>query len=175
MKRRRQILIVVAVGLVAALSGIGTHLWRLAPDASAADTLWGLRLPDLAGQQQDMAQWRGKVVIVNFWATWCAPCREEIPAFVKLQAKYGSRGAQFVGIAIDQPDKVAAFARDFGMNYAILLGGIDTVDMTRHAGNRIGALPFTVILGRDGRIVSSELGKAKEADLERLLQKQLQR
>ena len=175
MKRRRQILIVVAVGLVAALSGIGTHLWRLAPDASAAATLWGLRLPDLAGQQQDMAQWRGKVVIVNFWATWCAPCREEIPAFVKLQAKYGPRGAQFVGIAIDQPDKVAAFARDFGMNYAILLGGIDTVDMTRHAGNRIGALPFTVILGRDGRIVSSELGKAKEADLERLLQKQLQR
>lgn len=128
-----------------------------------------LQLPDLTGRVQAMGQWHGKVVVVNFWATWCAPCREEIPSFVALQEKYGTRGLQFVGIAIDQRDKVKAFAQEFRMNYAVLLGGLDTVDLTRQAGNRIGALPFTLVLDRNGHIVSRELGKVKEAQLEKLL------
>ena len=111
----------------------------------------------------------------GFWATWCAPCREEVPAFVRLQEKYGPRGAQFVGIAIDQRDKVTSFAHEFGINYAILLGGIEAIDLTRQAGNRVGALPFTLVLDREGEIVSRELGKVKEADLERLLKNLLPR
>lgn len=146
---------------------------RLTGDGSAADAIMALRLPDLTGREQAMAQWRGKVMVVNFWATWCAPCREEVPAFVKLQAKYGPQGAQFVGVAIDQRDKVAAFAQEFGINYAVLLGGIGTVDVTRQAGNRVGALPFTVVVDRDGRIASRQLGKVKESELEALLQKLL--
>ena len=137
--------------------------------------IMALRLPDLAGREQPLSQWRGKVVVVNFWATWCAPCREEVPAFVRLQEQYAPQGVQFVGIAIDQRDKVASFAREIGINYAILLGGIDTIDLTRKTGYRVGALPFTLVLDRQGEIATRELGVVREADLERLLQKLLRR
>lgn len=169
MSRRRQILLLAAVGLIAAVSGFGVHWWRLSGASAGAEAVMRLRLPDLAGREQAMSQWRGKVLIVNFWATWCAPCREEIPAFVKLQAKYGARGAQFVGIAIDQRDKVTEFAREYGINYPVLLAGIDMVEVTRQAGNRVGALPYTLVFDREGRIVASELGKANEAELEHRL------
>ena len=175
MTRSRQLLLVAAVAILAALAGFAAHLWRLTGDASGTDAIMTLRLPDLAGREQQMAQWRGKVMVVNFWATWCAPCREEVPAFVRLLEMYGPRGAQFVGIAIDQRDKVTSFAHEFGINYAILLGGIEAIDLTRQAGNRVGALPFTLVLDREGEIVSRELGKVKEADLERLLQNLLPR
>ncbi|HET7596201.1 MAG TPA: TlpA disulfide reductase family protein, partial [Burkholderiales bacterium] len=173
--RSRQILALVAVAVIAVSAGVGLHLWQLDGQAAAAQSVMALRLPDLRGESQAVAQWRGKVLVVNFWATWCAPCREEIPAFVKLQSKYAARGVQFVGIAIDQPDRVAAFAREFGMNYAILLGGINTVDVTRTAGNTVGALPFTLVLDRDGDVASRQLGKIHEAELDGLLERLLNR
>lgn len=168
MNRRRQWLVVAGVAVAAGAAGAVVHLWRAADDAPAAP-LYALRLPDLAGRIQDLNQWHGKVLVVNFWATWCAPCREEIPIFVSLQEKYGARGLQLVGIAIDQRDKVQAFAREFRINYAVLLGGLETIDLSRQIGNRVGALPFTVVLDREGRIVNRELGKVKEATLERLV------
>jgi thiol-disulfide isomerase/thioredoxin len=165
--RRGQVVFLVAVAIAAALAGFGAHyLWRLSDTDRPEDALMAARLADLEGRQQTLDQWRGKVLVVNFWATWCAPCREEIPAFVRLQEKYRSDGLQFVGIAIDQPEKVQAFSREFGINYPLLLGGIDTIEISRRAGNRIGALPFTLVLDRNGRIVSRELGKARETELE---------
>ena len=168
MNRRRQWLVVAGVGVAAGLAGAGVHFWRMGAEASAAP-LHTLRLPDLAGRVQDFNQWQGKVLVVNFWATWCAPCREEIPILVALQEKYRARGLQFVGVAIDQRDKVEAFAREFGINYAVLLGGLETIDVSRQIGNRLGALPYTAVLDRSGRIVSRELGKVKEVELERLI------
>jgi thiol-disulfide isomerase/thioredoxin len=114
-------------------------------------------------------QWRGKVIVVNFWATWCAPCREEIPMFVKLQEKYGSRGLQFVGIAIDQPAKVRPFASEFGMNFPVLIGGAEAIELTRTLGNKASVLPYTVILTRDGRIAATEMGAVKEERFESFL------
>lgn len=168
MTRSRQILALAAVAVLAVAAGVGVRWWQLDGEV-AAEAVMALRLPDLRGEPQAMAQWRGQVLVVNFWATWCAPCREEIPAFVKLQTKYAGRGVQFVGIAIDQPERVAAFAREFGMNYAILLGGINIVDVTRTAGNKVGALPFTLVLDRDGQVAGRQLGKMHEADLDGLL------
>jgi thiol-disulfide isomerase/thioredoxin len=165
--RRRQFLVVAAVAAAAGLAGAGVHLWRL--DDTSSSALMAMQLPDLNGQPQGISQWRGSVVVVNFWATWCAPCREEIPILISLQEKYRAHGLQFVGIAIDQRDKVAAFARQFNINYVVLLGGLETIDLTRQVGNRVGALPFTVVVDRNGRIVSRELGKVKEAELERLV------
>ena len=168
MNRRRQWLVIAGVGVAAGLAGAGVHFWRMTEDAPAAP-LHTLRLPDLAGRVQDFSQWHGKVLIVNFWATWCAPCREEIPILVTLQEKYRARGLQLVGIAIDQRDKVEAFAREFKINYALLLGGLETINVSRQIGNRLGALPYTAVLDRSGRIVSRELGKVKEKELERLV------
>jgi thiol-disulfide isomerase/thioredoxin len=125
--------------------------------------------PDLQGRTQALAQWQGKVLVVNFWATWCPPCRKEIPAFIRLQDKYHSRGLQFVGVAIDDEDKVRAFVSDFGVNYPVLIGGLDAVEAGRAAGNRMGGLPFTVILDRQGRHAGSQLGEVAESRLESLV------
>ena len=164
-----------AVALLAAAAGFAYHAWRTgsqtaaAPDASAVATLVSASFPDLERRAQQLSQWQGKVVVVNFWATWCAPCRQEIPLFVSLQRKYAERGLQFVGIAIDEPGKIKPFAAELGMNFPVLVGGADTIDLTRRLGNRAGVLPFTVILGRDGKVVGTEVGIAHNATLEQRL------
>lgn len=126
----------------------------------------GLSLPDLENKIQRLSQWRGKVMVVNLWATWCAPCREEIPMFVKMQQKYRAQGLQFVGISIDQADKTAEFSRDFGINYPSLVGTFDTVEISRQAGNTRRVLPFTIIFDRKGRIAATELGGLTQEKLE---------
>lgn len=167
MTRRRQIILVVVVAIAAAAAGYGLNAWHLSgADRGATEAVMAARFADMEGRLQPLSQWRGRVLVVNFWATWCAPCREEIPGFIRLQEKYRDRGLQFVGIAIDQRDKVQAFAREFGMNYPVLLGGIDSIEMSRQAGNRVGALPFTVIFDRNGQIIGRELGGLKESKLE---------
>ena len=101
--------------LLALAGGVALAVWDQSPRDAAA--LLSLSLPDTSGRQQSLAQWRGKVVVVNFWATWCVPCREEMPEFVKIQHELGPRGLQFVGIAIDQAEKVEQFARELDLNF----------------------------------------------------------
>lgn len=164
----------VAVAVCAGTAGYLINLWRMGgvgtEEMGAAETVMAVRLADLKGQLQPLAQWRGRVLVVNFWATWCTPCREEIPMFVRLQDKYRAQGLQFVGIAIDQSDKVQAFSREFAINYPILIGGIETVELSRQAGNRIGALPFTLVIDRGGKIAATQLGEFKEAKLDAVIQ-----
>jgi thiol-disulfide isomerase/thioredoxin len=140
------------------------------PPPEGASSLIRAALPDLAGQSQRLDQWKGKVMVVNFWATWCAPCRKEIPAFVRIQDKLGSRGVQIVGIAIDQPDKVKPYAAEMKINYPVLVGELEAMDLARQAGNEMGGLPFTVILDRSGQAARVELGVLDEAKLSRLLE-----
>ena len=140
----------------------------MAPDA-AVERVLSVRVADVKGGTQNLEQWRGQVLVVNYWATWCAPCREEIPGFVRLQERYGSRGLQLVGIAIDQPDKVAEFASEFRINYPLLLGGLETIELLRQVGNRAGVLPYTLVIDRKGNLVSREPGGLKEARLEGII------
>lgn len=175
MSRAKGIALLVAVAICAGAAGYGLNLWRMGSggEQGTVETLMALRLADLKGQQRSLAQWRGRVLVVNFWATWCAPCREEIPMFVRLQEKYRGQGLQFVGIAIDQPDKVQSFAKEFAINYPVLMGGIEAVESSRQAGNRIGALPFTLVIDRDGKIAATQLGELKEAKLDDMIQRLL--
>jgi thiol-disulfide isomerase/thioredoxin len=150
-------------GVFALAAGLGLALWdRQPPDASA---LLALSLPDVDGAPQSLTQWRGKVMIVNFWATWCEPCREEMPEFVRAQREFGPKGLQFVGIAVDQRDKVAQFAKELDLNYPALIGGYEAMDVAKPLGNRLAGLPFTVVLDRQGRIVHTQLGPLKPAML----------
>ena len=165
-RRLRDGLLIAAVAVVAAAAGFAWNVWRTSAESGAAGALAAVTLPDLDGRPQRLEQWRGKVVVVNFWATWCAPCREEIPLLIKLQKKYGAEGLQLVGVAIDQAEKVRPYAAELGMNFPILMGGVETIELSRTLGNRAGVLPFTVILGRDGRIAAREVGAAKEGPLE---------
>jgi thiol-disulfide isomerase/thioredoxin len=172
--RVRTLALFVAVAVAAAAAGVA---YRLIPRDGGVDgaaetvvkRIYGARLTDLKGAVQPMEQWRGRVLVVNFWATWCAPCREEIPVFVKLQERHRARGLTFVGVAIDQPDKVAEFAREFGINYPLLGGGLESMELLRDAGNRAGLLPYTLIIDRTGRLVTREPGGLKEARLESLI------
>ncbi|MCC7328248.1 MAG: TlpA family protein disulfide reductase [Burkholderiales bacterium] len=156
----------VAIGGVAVLAlgaglyfGLGVRTPESNPAAAAA--LGGLALPDAEGRQQRLDQWRGKVIVVNFWATWCAPCREEMPEFMKAQTEFGPKGLQFVGIAVDQADKVRQFAAEIGLNYPTLIGGFGAMELSKSLGNTLMALPFTVILDRKGAIAHTQLGVLK--------------
>jgi thiol-disulfide isomerase/thioredoxin len=176
MKARAVLLFAVIAGLSAA-GGVSYHLWSRGSGAGPAmvpnavvERVLSVRVADVKGGTQSLEQWRGQVLVVNYWATWCAPCREEIPGFVRLQERYGSRGLQFVGIAIDQPDKVAEFASEFRINYPLLLGGLETIELLRQAGNRAGVLPYTLVIDRKGNLVSREPGGLKEARLESIIQ-----
>lgn len=171
MTRLREWLVIAAVAAMAGGAGYTVYQWRLVATAEqeAARVLMASRLTDLEGRARALSEWQGKVLVVNYWATWCTPCREEIPVFIRLQRKYGDKGLQFVGVAIDRAEAVAAFSREFGMNYPVLLGGSDAIEISRQAGNRMGALPFTVILDRSGAIVARELGGLKEARLDELI------
>ena len=161
-----------AAGASALAAGVGAALWQRSPPPSSrpdASPLLAISLPDDEGTQQALSQWRGKVLFVNFWATWCAPCREEMPLFVKAQASHGGRGLQFVGIAVDEAAKVKQFAAEIGLNYPSLIGGYGAMELSRSLGNTIMALPFTVALDRSGAIVWRHLGPIKASQLDRML------
>jgi thiol-disulfide isomerase/thioredoxin len=159
-------------GAVALL--VGAYVGLRQHDAPAdASALLALSLPDAAGREQSIGQWRGKVVVVNFWATWCAPCREEMPEFMRAQAEYGARGLQFVGIAVDQADKAEQFAKDLGLNYPTLIGGYGAVELSKTLGNRLAALPFTIVVDRQGRIAHTQLGTLKPDKLRSIVDKLL--
>ncbi len=136
-----------------------------APDSSNVAQLMTASLPDMEGKSQALAQWRGKVMVVNFWATWCLPCLEEIPEFVRMQERFGDQGLQFVGIAVDNVANVREFAVKYRMNYPILIGEMDAIELSRVAGNERGGLPFTVIVDRKGRLIGTELGGLNEQEL----------
>lgn len=169
MTRARTLLLFAAVAIASAAGGAAYYLWgaadQIAGRRAVVDRVYGARLADLKGGTQPLEQWRGQVLVVNFWATWCAPCREEVPIFVRLQERYGRLGLQFVGIAIDQPDKVAEFAKEFRINYPLLIGGLETMELLREVGNRAGVLPYTLVIDRKGNLVSRAAGGLKEAKL----------
>ena len=133
----------------------------------------GFVLADIDGTLRDVSQWDGQLVVINFWATWCAPCRHEIPYFVELQALYADRGLQFVGIAIDDADSVETFSREVGMNYPRLHGQMDAMEVSKRYGNAVGGLPFTVVVDRDGSIVARKNGPFERDEIESLLLKYL--
>jgi thiol-disulfide isomerase/thioredoxin len=167
---RRRALLIGAVAAAAAAVGAGVAWWRPGRTASQdGAAVLAMVLPDADGHEQPLAQWRGKVLVVNFWATWCAPCREEMPQFVATQARDAAKGVQFVGIAVDDVDKVRVFAREIGLNYPTLIGGYGAIELSRTLGNDLAALPFTIVLDRQGRVVHTQLGPLKAARLDGLL------
>jgi thiol-disulfide isomerase/thioredoxin len=169
---RRALLIVVAIAFVAGLlGGLLSRLERSEPQpasasASARRPAPDFSLTDLADRPLVLSQLRGKVVLLDFWATWCTPCRQETPQFVALQEKYGARGLQMVGVSMDDgPEPVRAFYREFKMNYPVAMG---TVPVAEAYGGVLG-LPVAFVIDRQGRMVEKYEGPADMAKLERQL------
>lgn len=142
--------------------------------ALSSEPIFKARLPDLAGVRQPLAQWRGKVLVVNFWATWCPPCRQEIPEFIQLQKQFGGQGLQFVGIALDEKAKIQSYADEVGINYPVLVGDLEAVALSQASGNRMGGLPYTVIIDQQGKIIATELGGLTKQKLSAIIEPLLQ-
>ena len=175
----------IAIAVVAALSSIfGYRMANESQNAinvksqtvevspvvgTGASQIFRLTLPDSSGQAQALQQWRGKILVVNYWATWCPPCREEMPGFARLQQKFAAKGVQFIGISIDTAIKVAEFQKDTPVNYPLLIGDMSAIDSSVALGNSHQALPFTAVIDRQGVVSVVKLGRFAEADLERQL------
>jgi len=123
-------------------------------------------LPDLEGVERNISEWDGKVLLVNFWATWCPPCLREIPAFMELREKYADRGFEVLGIAIDTPDLVRNFVKSVGVNYPVIHGEMDAVSISAAYGNTMGSLPYSALLDREGNIRLLHTGELSKDDLE---------
>lgn len=178
MAKLRQLLIYVALAGLAITTGfmlraqlMGGAQSVLPGDAiqQGAKAILAANLPDIQGENQVVSQWLGNVLVVNFWATWCTPCREEIPEFIEAQKKFRDQGLVFIGIAIDQADKVKMFSQEFDINYPVLIGGLNTWSLLEAAGNRQSALPYTVVINRSGEIVETYLGRVSLKKLEKLV------
>ena len=139
------------------------------PSAEVSGVAPAFTLMDVNGRSVSLASLRGKVVILDFWATWCPPCKREIPDFIKLQSEYGSKGLQIVGIALDQPNKVQAFVKDNGMNYPVLLG---TDEVAANYGG-VEAIPTTFIIDKNGKIVTKYEGFRSKETFESQIKKLL--
>ena len=168
---RRELLILGAAGLAAAVAGFlaGPALLKLGGAGEESEALRAASFADLEGKPRRLAEWSGKVLVCNFWATWCAPCREEIPLLVAARQKYGPSGVEFVGIAVDNASKVREFAASFKISYPVLLAEAEGLDLMRRVGNAGGGLPYTVIADRQGRLVHRKLGALGQAELEGFL------
>lgn len=162
--RFRTVLVVAAVALIAAAAGYWTAHTR-----SASGDFIDFVLTDLDGRPRRLSDWRGQPIVLNFWATWCAPCREEIPLLIEAQKRYAARGLRVVGVAIDQRADVAAFSARHRINYPVLLADDQTFDILAQYGNRTGALPYTVVFSAGGDVVHRKLGAFHQVDLEQVL------
>jgi thiol-disulfide isomerase/thioredoxin len=157
-------------GLVALLSGVGVSHWlsqRRRLPIEAEQALWAQEFNLTDDQTLVMASWQGHPVVLNFWATWCPPCVEEMPLLDAFYRQNSSKGWKMLGIALDQPSQVRRFLGQRSFAYPMALGGLDGSQLGELLGNEGGSLPFTVVLAADGRLIQRKLGKLSSNDIQK--------
>lgn len=138
----------------------GAKRFNPAPaEDGAVSALFQSSLPDTQNQQRSFSEWKGKTLLVNFWATWCPPCVAEMPELVELQTDMASQNLQIIGIGIDSPSNIRQFAEKLQISYPLLVAGMAGTELSRQFGNQGGGLPFTVLIGPDGRVRQTYIGR----------------
>ncbi|MGH8718496.1 MAG: TlpA family protein disulfide reductase [Burkholderiales bacterium] len=168
-KKFRDKALIAAIALSALLAGY--FAYSLPTKAPKLTDLLATNFYDLHGKDAKISDWPAKLRVVNFWATWCPPCREEIPGFIRLQEKYRDQGLVFIGVALDNNEQVKRFADETRMNYPILLGKFEAMELARDAGNSSGTLPFTVLIKEDGSLARAFSGAVNEHDFEAIIKR----
>ncbi len=176
MPGKREFFLGIAVATLAFAAGMFSARYPASTDDAlpplapgVIERLLETRFDDLSGNSLQISQWRGKTLVINFWATWCPPCRKEMPAFSRLQDKHAANGVQFVGISLDSMENVRAFANTNRVAYPLLNGETRGEDLARQLGNPRLALPYTLILTPSGTLRFTRTGTISEAELEELL------
>jgi len=169
----------VAIFIFVVIGSFAVNMSNQAPEPAAETaSLIGSSLPEykllsLDGVRENGKQWLGKVQVINFWATWCPPCKREIPTLIKLQNDYNDHGLQVIGIALDEADAVAKYVNENNINYPILAGDDDVVEVSVKLGNDLGILPYTVIADKTGKIRFIRYGEVDRETLENEIKKLL--
>ena len=166
--RRRNALILAGIGVAAAAAGAFSGAFLLQSGSGAAGLL-AARLTDLEGRPRRLLDWQGRALLCNFWATWCAPCREEIPLLVVAKQQLPPDGTEIIGIGIDRANNIREFAAKYNINYPLLVGDATVIGLMRGLGNASGGLPYTVALDRSGAVVRRKLGALTDAELRQVL------
>jgi peroxiredoxin len=137
--------------------------------ALSSEALYAATFPDSEGNTQAISQWRGKIMVINFWATWCPPCREEMPELSRFHEHYRNKGVLVLGIATDDVAKIREFTQETQVSYPLLAGDMDAMNLGNALGNNKGILPYTVIVDRDGSVVKTYFGRVNHVMLEEAL------
>ena len=159
----------LGVGALAATAGAGVAWWRLQPAASQAkdvQAFWQKSFDDLNGSPVTMASLRGRPLLVNFWATWCPPCVQELPMIEAFWRQHTANGVQVMAFAIDQPSAVRAFVARQGLSMPVALAGLEGTQLAKSLGNANGGLPFSVFFRADASIYRQKLGQLSQSDLD---------
>lgn len=170
--RVRQYALYALLGALALGIGVWAAQTRYAPTADSnrvPAAMWAMAWSDIAGKRYSLAEWRGNTLVLNFWATWCAPCREEIPDLIAIRSEYAAKSVEIVGIAIDNMQAVGPYARTMKITYPIVIGEGTALDLARALGNPSGALPYTVVIAPDGTVLMRHLGRLPKAKLQAIL------
>lgn len=143
-----------------------------AAPVTPVEALFAQSMNDASGTSHSLARWKGKPLVVNFWAPWCAPCVQEMPELDQVATASAAQGINVIGIGIDSPSNIAEFATKLKINYPLYVAGMSGTDLGRQFGNSNGGLPYTVLIGADGKVIKTYLGKLKfdelKADLAKL-------
>ena len=166
--KRRQWIIITLISLLALLAGVFSSHWisktGLASDP-AIKAFFANPWQTADGKSVKTEAWQGKVLVVNFWASWCPPCVEEMPTLDKLQQEFLKKNVLFVGIGIDSPSNIREFLEKTPVSYPIMIGGLQGSNLSKQMGNSQGALPYTIIINAKGKASYSKLGKISEDEI----------
>ena len=161
----RDLPIALAVCVIAGAAGFASFRLLHPARPATAELRPDLEFRDLNGQPHRLSEWNGKLVLLNFWATWCGPCLHEMPMLVDAQAQNGARGLQVVGVAMDEREPVAQMSARLQLNYPVMAGGAEIGTAMDQLGDELGALPFSVLIAADGRILGRRSGALSAEEL----------